>query len=160
MTWWPPSLPGTSYRTDSVGQLLFSFFNGELYKISVTYDQGSTEGLTTEDMVKSISAEYGPPTSVVPEPASRLSVGYGPQQRPVASWEDSQYSFNLVRTSVTDRFGLVIYSERVNTDAELALIEAARVEKQEAPAREAERQKKQTDDRDLARLKNQKSFRP
>ena len=74
--------------------------------------------------------------------------------------EDSQYPFNLVRTSVTDRFGLVIYSERVNTDAELALIEAARVEKQEALAREAERQKKQTDDRDLARLKNQKSFRP
>jgi hypothetical protein len=160
LTWWPPSLPGTSYRTDSVEQVLFSFFNGELYKISVTYDQVSTEGLTTEDMVKSISAKYGPPTSVVPEPASRLSVAYGTQQRPMASWEDSQYSFNLVRTSFTDRFGLVIYSKRVNSDAELALMEAARVEKQEAPAREAERQKKQTDDRDLARLKNQKSFRP
>jgi hypothetical protein len=63
-------------------------------------------------------------------------------------------------TSFTGRCGLVIYSERVNTDAEFAMIEAARVEKQDAPAREAERQKKQTDDRDLARQKNQKSFRP
>jgi len=78
----------------------------------------------------------------------------------VSSWEDSPYSFHLVRTSFTDRCGLVIYSERVNSDAEFAMIEAARVEKQDAPAREAERQKKQTDDRDLARQKNQKSFRP
>jgi hypothetical protein len=159
-TWWPPSLPGTSYRSDSVEQVLFSFSNGELYKISVTYDQSSTEGLTVEDMMKSISAKYGPPTSVTPERASTLGVGYDTQQRPMASWEDSQYSFNLVRASFTDRFGLVIYSKRVNTDAELALTEAARVEKQEAPAREAERLKKQTDDRESARQKNQKSFRP
>jgi hypothetical protein len=40
------------------------------------------------------------------------------------------------------------------------MIEAARVEKQEAPAREAERQNKQTDDRELARQKHQKSLRP
>jgi hypothetical protein len=158
-TWWPPSLPGTSNRSDSVEQVLFSFYNGELYRISVRYDQGSVEGLTTEDMVKSISVKYGPPTSVAPEPAT-LNARYGAQQRPVASWEDSQYSFNLVRTYFTDRFGLDIYSKRVNTDAELALVEAAKVEKQEAPAREAERQKKQTDDRELARQKNQKSFRP
>jgi hypothetical protein len=158
-TWWPPSLPGTSNRSDSVEQVLFSFYNGELYRISVRYDQGSVEGLTTEDMVKSISVKYGPPTSVALEPAT-LNSRYGAQQRPVASWEDSQYSFNLVRTSFTDRFGLDIYSKRVNTDAELALVEAAKVEKQEAPAREAERQKKQTDDRESARQKNQKSFRP
>jgi len=159
-TWWPPSLPGALYRTDSVEQVLFSFFNGELYKISVTYDQASTEGLTTEDMVKSISAKYGPATSLAPEPAAAPGVAYATEQRPIASWEDSQYSFNLVRTSFTDRFGLIMYSKRVNADAELALMEAARVEKQEAPAREAERQKKQTDDRELARQKNQKSFRP
>jgi len=159
-TWWPPRLPGTSYRSDSVEQVLFSFFNGELYKVSVRYDQSSTEGLTAEDMMKSISAKYGPPTNVAPEPASTLSARYDTQQRPIASWEDSQYSFNLVRDSFTDRFGLVIYSKRVNTEAALALEEAARIEKQEAPAREAERQKKQTDDRELLRQKNQKSFRP
>jgi hypothetical protein len=158
--WWPPSLPGVPYRSDSVEQVLFSFFNGELYKVSVTYDQSSTEGLTAEDMMKSISAKYGPPTSVAPEPASTLSVGYDTQQRIVASWEDLQYSFNLVRIPYAGRFGLVIYSRQANTDAELALVEAARVEKQEAPAREVERQKKQTDDRELARQKNQKSFRP
>src|SRR5258707_13113716 len=87
LTWWPPSLPGLSSRSDSVEQVLFYFFNGELYKLAVTYDQSSTEGLTAEDMVKSISAKYGPPTSVVSEAASKLSVGYDTQQSTVASWE-------------------------------------------------------------------------
>ncbi len=44
VTWWPPNIPGTSFRADSVEQILFSFYNGELYKITVTYDQTSTEG--------------------------------------------------------------------------------------------------------------------
>jgi hypothetical protein len=48
----------------------------------------------------------------------------------------------------------------VNIDAGFAMIEAGRVEKQEAPAGEADRQNKQADDRELARQKNQKSFRP
>jgi hypothetical protein len=59
LTWWPPSSTGASFRPDSVEQILFSFSNGELYKIFVTYDQSSTEGLTAPDMVKSISAKYG-----------------------------------------------------------------------------------------------------
>src|SRR5437762_6880349 len=63
VTWWPPSLPGISYQSDTVEQILFSFYNGELYKMSVTYDQTATEGLTEQDMVKSISAKYGPARS-------------------------------------------------------------------------------------------------
>ena len=64
LTWWPPNLPGTSFRSDSIEQILLSFYNAELYKIYVTYDRTSTEGLTAEDMVKSISAKYGPATRV------------------------------------------------------------------------------------------------
>jgi hypothetical protein len=160
VTWWPPSLPGASYRSDSVEQVLFCFLNGELYKIAVTYDQSSTEGLTVEDLIKTISAKYGPPASVVPEPASTLNVGYDMQQKTVASWQDSLYCLSLVRTSSSDRFGLLIYSKRVNAEAELGLVEAAKREKEQAPAREAERQKKQTDALELTRQQNQKSFRP
>src|SRR5260370_6287045 len=58
VNWWPPNLPGTSYQSDTVEQILFSFYNGELYKISVTYDQTSTQELTQEYMHKSISAKY------------------------------------------------------------------------------------------------------
>src|SRR5713101_2199858 len=61
LTWWPPNLPGTHFQSDTVQQILLSFYNGELYRISVTYDRGAIGGLTAEDMVQSISAKYGPP---------------------------------------------------------------------------------------------------
>src|SRR5947209_12395435 len=160
VSWWPPNLPGTSYQSDTVEQILFSFYNGELYKISVTYDQTSTEGLTEEDMVKSISAKYGPPTYVALAIDYATNDRYGVTQTPVASWEDAQYSFNLARSSFTDHLGLIIYSKRVNALADLAIAEAVRIEEQEGPNREAERQKKQTDDLEVARQKNRKIFHP
>ena len=90
VTWWPPSGPGASLRSGGVEQVLFSFYNGELYKISVTYDPPFTAGLTEEDMVKSISAKYGQATSVVSEFDSATHAQYEVRQKPVASWEDSQ----------------------------------------------------------------------
>ena len=160
VNWWPPNLPGTSFQSDTVEQILFSFYNGELYKIFVTYDRTSTEGLTAEDMVKSISAKYGPATSVKPKVDSATNERYDMRQEPVATWEDSQYSFNLVRSSSSGSFELVIYSKRLNAEAEIALAQAVKLEKQEEPQREAERQKKQIGDLEAKQQKNQKSFRP
>jgi hypothetical protein len=160
LTWWPPTLPGISFQSDTVEQILFSFYNGELYKISVTYDQTSTEGLTAEDMVKSISTKYGPATYIALEIDFTKNDRYDVTQKPVASWEDTLYSFNLVRSAFNDHLGLIIYSKRVNAEAELAIAEALKLEEQEGPQKEAERQKKQIDDLEAARQKNQKSFRP
>ena len=160
VTWWPPNLRGTSFRSDSVEQILFSFHDGKLYKMSVTYDQGSTEGLTSADMVKSISAKYGPASTVAPvvDPASKDT--YDAKGRLVASWEDAHYSFNLVPSSFTDRFGLIIYSKQANAEAELAIAEALLLAKQNGPRIAAELEKKQSDDLEVAREKNQKTFRP
>jgi hypothetical protein len=160
VTWWPPNLPGTTYRSDSVEQILFSFHDGKLYKMSVTYDHGSTEGLTSADMVKSISTQYGPAKSVAPavDPASKDT--YEAKGKLIASWEDAQYSLNLVRSSFTDRFGLIIYSKQANAEAELAIAEALLLEKQNGPKKAAELEKKQSDDLEVARQKNQKTFRP
>ncbi len=160
LTWWPPNVPGTSLRSNSVEQIHFSFYNGELYRISVTYDRPSTEGLTEADMVKSISAKYGPATIVAPEVDSATPDRYDSKQKPVASWEDAQYSLSLVRSSFNDVLGLVAFSKRANAQAELAIAEAVKLEEQEGPKRDAERQKKLMVDLELARQKNQKSFRP
>lgn len=160
LTWWPPSSPGTSSRPDSVEQILFSFANGDLYKISVTYEHASTEGLTAEDMVKSISAKYGPPTSVESEIDPVMNALYNMKQGPLASWGDSQYLFALVRASFTDRFGLVIYSKLVNSEADLAIAEAVKLEEQERPEKEANLRKKEADDLETMRQKNQKTFHP
>jgi hypothetical protein len=111
-------------------------------------------------MVKSISAKYGPPTYVALAIDSATNDRYDVTQKPVASWADAQYSFNLVRSSFSDHLGLIIYSKRVNTEAELAIVEAVKLDAQEGPQREAERQKKQTDDLEAARQKNRKIFHP
>ena len=160
VTWWPPNIPGTSFQSDSVQQVLFSFYNGTLYKISVTYDQSSTEGLTAADMVKSISAKYGPATIITPELAFATPRQYDAKDQLVASWEDSEYSFHLLRSFFTDRLGLVVCSKRLNAEAELTIAEAVRLEAQNGPKMEAARREKQVTELELKRQKNKRSFRP
>jgi len=160
VTWWPPNTPGNTFRPDSVEQMHFSFYNGKLYKLSVTYEQSATEGMTSEDMQKSIAAKYGPATSVAPVSDSVANDRYDAKEKVVASWEDAENSFNLVRSSFTGRFGLVICAKRANAEAEMAIAETERLEKEAGPMKAAELQKKQIDDLEIARQKNQRSFRP
>ena len=160
LTWWPPSSLGASSRPDSVEQISFSFCNGTLYKISVTYDHASTQGLTAGDMVKSISAKYGPPTGVESEIDSVLNARFDMKKNSVASWQDSQYSLALVRSSYTDRFGLALWSKRSNAEAEAAIVEAVKLEEQERPEKEANQRKKEAAELEVERLRNQKTFHP
>ena len=141
-------------------QILFSFSNGELYRISVTYNRSSTKGLTTADMVKSISAKYGPATSVELAIDPIMNARYNTKQRCLASWQDSQFSVDLVLSSSAEGFGLVIYSKAINTEADLASAEAVKLEEEERPEKEANQRKKEADDLEVTREKNQKSFRP
>src|SRR5204862_8178896 len=83
VSWWPPNLPGTSFQSDTVEQILFSVYNGELYTISVTDDQTSTEGITAEDKVNSIPAKYGPATNVALEIDSSKNDRSDVRQKPV-----------------------------------------------------------------------------
>ena len=160
LTWRPANGMGISYRSESVNELVFSFYKGELYKMVVTYERASTEGLTADDMVRSISAKYGPATSVALAIDSPANGQYEVREKPVASWEDSQYSFNLMQSSFSDAFELVIYSKRVTAEADAALAQTVKADELEAPQRELARQKKEADAIELTRQKNQKSFRP
>jgi hypothetical protein len=160
LTWRPSYSTGGSSRAESVDELVFSFYKGELYKMTVTYERASTEGLTGDDMVKSIATKYGPATSIALEIDSAGNEQYELRQKPVASWEDAQYSFNLVRSQFSNAFQLVIYSKRVNAEADAALAQVVKVDELEAPQRALARQKKESDAIEVTREKNQKSFRP
>lgn len=74
--------------------ILFTFCNGELFRIAVNYDRDETEGLTTKDLIEAISAKYGkatrPASTGIARPSSRL---YDDGERVIARWEDAQYSF-------------------------------------------------------------------
>jgi hypothetical protein len=160
LTWWPGTLPGTPMHKDAVEHIVFNFFNNALYKISVTYERKATEGLTANDMIESLSAKYGSPANVTPQTSQNPNDGYAARREPVASWEDAQYAFSLVRSTFSDDFELVVISKRLNAEAETATAEAAKLDEQERPQKDAERERKETTDLELARQKNQKSFRP
>src|ERR1700733_13377907 len=160
LTWWPASLAGAPMRRDPVEHIVFSFYNDALYKISVTYERAATEGLTTEDMIKSLPAKYGPPATVTPRIAQNPSERYAVRLEPVAVWEDTQYAFRLVQSSFSDDFELIVTSKQLNAEAEIATAESAKLDEQERPQKDAECQKKETTDLELTRQKNQKTFRP
>src|ERR1700730_14551319 len=62
LTWEPIRYPGSLSEADPVKGILFSFCNGELFRMVVTYDRYKTEGLTAADMIEGISAKYGTST--------------------------------------------------------------------------------------------------
>jgi len=160
VTWWPRESSRSSLQAEPVWQVLFTFHNGELYRMLVTYDRRATDGLTAEDMVEAISAQYGTatrPDAQISFPTNEL---YGSTEKVIARWEDSQYSVNLFRSSFLNSFGLVMFSKRLDTQVRAALAESIRLEDQGDPQKEIEHQKKVADNLEVARQKNRKSFRP
>jgi len=160
LTWWPRESSGSSPQAEPIWQVLFTFYNGELYRILVTYDRHATDGLTAEDMVQAISAKYGTATRPDVEISFPTNELYRSTEKVIARWEDSQYSFNLFRSSFLNSFGLVMFSKRLDTQVQSALAESIKLQEQENPQREIERQKKAADNLEVARQKNRTTFRP
>jgi hypothetical protein len=161
---WHPQPLGPSPRVEAAKEVIFSFYNDQLYRLVVDYDRYKTEGLTAEDLIEAISAIYGTATRAAAEII--LPSGYGDNEtlEVLARWEDAEYSFNLVRFSHQPSFTLVAVSKRLDALARAAIIEAVRLDAQEAPQREIELQKKQEEEhrvqQERARLANKPSFRP
>jgi hypothetical protein len=165
LEWRPQDSLASSARADSVSEVLLSFYNGGLFRMVVNYDPLRTAGLTDEDMIEAISAKYGSATR--PEGKIILFSSfhvYNDSEKVIARWEDRQSSFNLFRSSYQPAFGMLVFSKQLDALAQAAIVEAIRLDEQEAPQREIERQRKQDgEDRaeqDKARLVNKAAFRP
>lgn len=164
LEWQPKPFLGSSPQADPVKEVLFSFYNGELFRIRVYYDWYRIAGLTAEDMVEAISDIYGTatrPTAKILFPSSQLDKD---NEKLIARWEDSEYWLDLSQPSSPPTFRMVLSSKRLDALARAAIAEAVRLDEQEAPQREIERQKKQAEknlaEREKARLVNKASFRP
>ena len=162
---WPIWLSsGSSPQTDPVRTILFSFYNGELFRILVSYDRAETKGLTTEDMTEAISAKYGTATKPANiEIAFSSTQVYNDSEAVIARWEDSQYSFNLYRSTYQPTFGMIAFSKRLDALARTATAEAIRLDAVEAPQREIQRQnqedEKNRESLEKARQVNKSKFR-
>ena len=165
LEWQPQSSSSSSAQADPVEEVLFSFYNDKLYRIVVNYDQDRTDGLTDEDLIEGISAKYGTPTTPVAKIiSSSASQAYGDSEKVIARWEDSQYSLNLFRFTYGSSPGMLIFSKRLDALAQVAIVQAIRLNQQEAPQREIERLKKQDEEKNVAGQKvrpvNKANFRP
>src|SRR5712664_2572030 len=157
---WPGGFSDHSLQADSVWQIFFSFYNGELFRILVTYDQDATHGLTAEDMVQAISTKYGTATRPAGDISFPTNELFRSTEKVIARWEDSQFSINLVRSRFLNSFALVLFSKRLDAQADAAIAKSIKLEGQEDPQKEIDRQKKEADDLEAARQKNRKVFRP
>ncbi len=78
LEWRAPYVSSTSEVADPVRGIAFSFYNDALYQVVVSYHPDRTDGLTSTDIIQSLSAVYGEP---VPEGGSEPTGGSAPRRR-------------------------------------------------------------------------------
>jgi hypothetical protein len=158
MEWWPVPL-NVLTKSEPVQKVIFSFYNGTLYKIVAAYDNDATAGLTNSDMVRAISASYGAVTTAASETSPHSDLAYGVVAG-VAQWEDAKYTVTLSRESFLNAFQLVVLAKRLNTQAEASVVEAAAQERTDAPQKAIALEQKAAADLETQRRANLKAFRP
>lgn len=168
LTWQPNS----QSRDESVRSIVFSFYNGALFRLVITYDSERTEGLTERDIIEAISQQYGVAARPIAEVILTATYLYDDgekslseqREKVIARWEDARYSYNLFQPYPQSPFGMVVYAKELQAQADAAIVEAIRLDKQEAPARELARQKQKDAEartqQGKARQANKPPFRP
>jgi len=153
--------PGSA---DSVKGIQFSFYNGQLYRVLVDYDRYNTEGLTAHDMIEALSQTYGPAAAPAEESTIPSTYGGAETVPVIARWEDSNWTFDLVRFKYEPSFALAGYSKELRAQAQDAVDEAIRLDRLEAPQRAIQERQDEADAKraepEEARRLNKPGFRP
>jgi len=163
----PASIQELTWRAkhgDSVRDIRFSFYDGELFRMIVDYDRNNTRGLTIDDMAVALSATYGDAVGLSGQEIHSPDYDRSKRVTALARWEDSDWSLNLVRFKYESAFSLVALSKKLEAPAQEAIIEALRLDRVEAPQARLDLRKIKEDQRRLeeeaSRLVNRPGFRP
>jgi hypothetical protein len=157
---WPIASSDTPADSQDLQQMQLSFCNGGLYSITVIYRNAATAGLTSEDMIRAISADYGVATQPAAARKPPAPFSFDSEDAQLASWQDSQYSVVLSRSPLSQSFQLVVLSKPLQAQADAAIAAAVAQDREDAPQRETARVKKEADDMQSLRDANLKAFRP
>ena len=160
LTWRPRQSHDSPRPAEPVQNILFSFYNGTLYRMLVTYNGSAIEGLTDEDMIQIVSAKYGAATRPIANVNFPTEPSFRKTERVIARWEDSQYSFNLLRGYWSDTFEILMFTKQLDSQAGSSIAESLKLEEQEAPQKEAARITKAAEDLKEERRKNIDTLRP
>lgn len=159
---WRPRPLESSAQTEPAKDVIFSFYDHQMFRIVISYDRYETEGLTASDLIETISRTYGSPLELTVT-AKTGPERYGDREETVAQWQDELHRFELIRSSYGPSFRLVGVLKPLEAEAQKAVVEAARLDDKEAPQREAERQARESEAQrvklEKARLANKAKFR-
>ena len=164
---WRPQYqsPSTRIAMDPVLEVTLTFYNDQLFRITITYDRSRTDGMTNADVIEAVSARYG--LAVVPATpyaTQRSSESSRHEAMTIARWANGDRALTLSRSVFPVVFQLVMMSSRLNDLAEASVAEAVRPDADEALQREADRRKTEVHDaiaaQDRARLRNKAAFHP
>lgn len=155
----------TAGQTDPVQQIVFSFYNDQLFRMVIDYDRQRTDGLTDRDMIEAMSEVYGAPLKSGLKNTPAAAVQIQTESRiPVARWGDADYSVVLYRSPYASEFTMIVTSPGLDRLARTANAQSLRLDAREAPQREIARQKKEVEDtrasQEKARVANKAAFRP
>jgi hypothetical protein len=163
--WRAPYVSSGTELADPVRDILFGFFDDQLYQVVVTYDRDRMEGLTNDDVIESLSSTYGVPLlrhSTVGRPATAGNAAE--ESTVIAQWEDAESVVTLTRGTYSPQVRLVLSSKALNRRARAAITEAIRLDAQDAPRRERDQRNKEVADARVAsqktRVVNKAAFKP
>ena len=166
---WIPSSFGTAGRSPSGGEglqeVVFSFYENQLYRLMVDYERSETQGMTDRDMVDAISGLYGPPSSSkLADEGTNTRASETLPSRLVARWSGPGYAVAVSRWAYGAAWRLTVESTPLAALARTADARAAVLDVQEGPQREADRARREQlakDDAEAAaRAANKETFQP
>ena len=149
---------------DPVRDIAFSFYDDALYRVVVNYERDRTEGLTSKEILDTLSRTYGVPVSESAQTRTSAPAEVFLNHVVLARWENGDSLATLIRGTYSPEYQLILVSKSLSARASTAIKEAIRLDGIEAPIRESEQRKKEATDasaaRDKARAANKEAFRP
>jgi hypothetical protein len=160
VAWQPRYMSGAPIADrGSINEIVFSFVDDQLFRMTVVYDRSRTSGLTNADMIAALTDVYG--AAIIP---TRGSTDVALGITVLAEWQQADAGVVLRRSQYNEAFSLVITSLPLEALARKAQTTALMLDVREAPAREAELARKRADEQrqaeEQARTANKKVFKP
>jgi len=166
LRWMPSSFgPASRSRGEGIELVVFGFYENQLYRLAIDYDRATTKGMTDRDMVDAISSSYGPPSSsnIASDGTDRRGAE-AVASRIVARWNGPGYAVAVTRWSYGGAWRLVVESTALAALAHTGDARAIALDVQEGPQQEAERARRDQQNRDdadaAARTANKAVFQP
>jgi hypothetical protein len=168
---WRPQYqsPPTRIAMDPVLEVALTFYNDQLFRITITYDPSRTDGMTNADVIEAVSATYGlAAVPATPHATSRAVESSRDDLIMIARWANGDRTLTLSRSVFPMVFRLVMTSTTLNALAETAVKEAVgpdvSPDTDDALQRESDRRQKDLADaiadQARARLRNKAAFHP